>query len=75
MRDLLTDDEIVELTGYKKHRSKQLQWFNKYSIPAFKAADGCLRVSWRAVDKALGAREPDEQPEVPEFKLNLDEIA
>jgi hypothetical protein len=52
---LLSDDDLVRVTG-KRRYSKQAEWFkNNYGIDAPRAADGRLIVMWETF-AALNAR-------------------
>lgn len=50
--DLLTDDELMELTGYR-FPSKQCEALSRSGISFVKRRDGRPRVTWTHVNAAL----------------------
>ncbi|GKX39533.1 DUF4224 domain-containing protein [Pectobacterium versatile] len=59
--DLLTDDELIELTGYK-YPSKQSAALTRAGISFVVRKDGRPRVTWAHVNAALnGIKEPKEK--------------
>jgi hypothetical protein len=64
--DLLTDDELVELTGYR-FQSKQCEALKRSGISFVRRRDGRPRVTWTHVNAALSgiqhiAAEEEERP-------------
>ncbi|MCL2897103.1 DUF4224 domain-containing protein [Brenneria tiliae] len=68
MNDLLTDDELIEITGYK-YPSKQCESLNRAGIMFVRRRDGKPRVTWTAVNAALSGVRPavEEEDERPNF--------
>jgi hypothetical protein len=57
MTKFLTQDEIKELTGFKRP-SGQLKWLRSKGIEALSKGDGTLAVLWEAVEaRMLGTKE------------------
>lgn len=51
----MTEDELVQITGKRRH-SKQAEWFkNQFGIDVVRSADGRLIVTWQTYE-ALNAR-------------------
>ncbi|GAB7197607.1 DUF4224 domain-containing protein [Dickeya oryzae] len=61
MSDLLSDDELIELTGYK-YPSKQIEVLRRAGISFVVRRDGRPRVTWTHVNSALnGIKAPTEK--------------
>ncbi|EPG4139474.1 DUF4224 domain-containing protein [Klebsiella pneumoniae] len=69
--DLLTDDELVELTGYK-FPSKQCAALARAGISFVRRRDGRPRVTWTHVNSALAGIRHVAPPE--EEQPNFDAI-
>ncbi|AUU90227.1 hypothetical protein C2U55_14640 [Enterobacteriaceae bacterium ENNIH3] len=69
--DLLTDTELVELTGYQ-FPSKQCEALSRSGISFVKRRDGRPRVTWTHVNAALSGNKTLEAPE--EEQPNFDAI-
>ncbi|AFC22455.1 DUF4224 domain-containing protein [Pectobacterium brasiliense] len=54
MTDLLTDDELIELTGYK-YPSKQCAALTRSGISFVTRRDGRPGVTWTAINASLSA--------------------
>ncbi|MEQ6968585.1 DUF4224 domain-containing protein [Pectobacterium polaris] len=64
--DLLTNDELVELTGYK-YPSKQRAALTRSGISFVTRRDGRPRVTWTHVNAALnGIKEPKTKQQKPQ---------
>ncbi|MEH0874611.1 DUF4224 domain-containing protein [Pectobacterium cacticida] len=70
MSDLLSDDELIELTGYK-YPSKQCEALARAGISFITRRDGRPSVTWSALNATLSGVSvkavPDEHPEQPNF--------
>lgn len=66
--DLLTDDELVELTGYR-FQSKQCEALARAGISFVRRRDGKPRVTWTHVNAALSGthRSLIDEEERPNF--------
>lgn len=66
--DLLTDDELVELTGYH-FQSKQCEALKRAGISFVRRRDGKPRVTWTHVNAALAGTQHfvAEEEERPNF--------
>lgn len=69
--DLLTDDELVELTGYR-FQSKQCEALARAGISFVRRRDGKPRVTWTHVNAALSGIQ--QQVIVEEERPNFDAI-
>lgn len=69
--DLLTDEELVELTGYQ-FPSKQCEALSRSGISYVKRRDGRPRVTWTHVNAALSGHRQDALTE--EERPNFDAI-
>lgn len=69
--DLLTDEELIELTGYQ-FPSKQCEALKRSGISFVKRRDGRPRVTWTHVNAALSGQRL-ESP-VDEERPNFDAI-
>lgn len=69
--DLLTDEELVELTGYQ-FPSKQCAALSRSGISFVKRRDGRPRVTWTHVNAALSGNKTLKAPE--EEQPNFDAI-
>ncbi|EAM8673176.1 DUF4224 domain-containing protein [Salmonella enterica] len=71
MNDLLSDEELVELTGYQ-FPSKQCAALSRAGISFVKRRDGRPRVTWTHVNAALAGIHTPHEPE--EVQPNFDAI-
>ncbi|EJN2863947.1 DUF4224 domain-containing protein [Salmonella enterica subsp. enterica serovar Yaba] len=71
MNDLLSDEELVELTGYQ-FPSKQCAALARAGISFVKRRDGRPRVTWTHVNAALAGIHTPREPE--EVQPNFDAI-
>lgn len=69
--DLLSDDELIEMTGYK-YPSKQCEALQRAGISFVKRRDGRPRVTWTHVNAALLGIKPEVV--TAEEKPNFDAI-
>ncbi|MGK8935263.1 DUF4224 domain-containing protein [Pluralibacter gergoviae] len=69
--DLLTDDELVELTGYR-FQSKQCEALARAGISFVRRRDGKPRVTWTHVNAALSGIQ--QRVNVEEERPNFDAI-
>ncbi|WOX99933.1 DUF4224 domain-containing protein [Dickeya fangzhongdai] len=61
MSDLLSEDDLIELTGYK-YPSKQIEVLRRAGISFVVRRDGRPRVTWTHVNSALnGIKAPAEK--------------
>lgn len=70
MSDLLSDEELIELTGYK-YPSKQCEALARAGISFITRRDGRPSVTWSALNATLSGVSakavPDVHPEQPNF--------
>ncbi|TKY80318.1 DUF4224 domain-containing protein [Pectobacterium polonicum] len=67
MTDLLTDDELIELTGYK-YASKQRAALTRSGISFITRRDGRPGVTWTAINASLSAAKAEhKEVEQPNF--------
>ncbi|GKV93558.1 DUF4224 domain-containing protein [Pectobacterium aroidearum] len=59
MTDLLTDDELIELTGYK-YASKQRAALTRSGISFITRRDGRPSVTWAAINASLSAAKAEQ---------------
>lgn len=63
-RALVTDDELVDLTGYEQPK-RQVRWLQTNHVGYVMRPDGRPRTTWGAVDHALiGNSRGDSQPDL-----------
>lgn len=70
MSDLLSDDELIELTGYK-YPSKQCEALTRAGISFVVRRDGRPRVTWSHVNAVLNGSPtstPTSEEEQPNFE-------
>lgn len=62
----LTDDELIELTGYKL-AAKQAESLDKNKVRYFRRADGKVRVTWEQVNNLANNAANDNDGFNPDF--------